>query len=153
MTASTQDTGREPGGPAADLWLVFQLARQGLETGSLRGYWPGLSHGEARPGVVTRAIAGIVWMALVPVVPVMAARRRRLVARALEGVVRAVVAGVEAPTAVDRAVAWLERHGLDPVQSRTDLDRLLAGFLSQAPAEKSSAASTPRAGSRFTSAG
>jgi hypothetical protein len=132
---------------------VVQLARQSLETGSLRGYWPGLSRDGARPGVVTRAIAGVVWVALVPVVPAMRTRRRRLIARALEGVVRAVVAGVDAPTAVSRAVAWLERKRIDPVEARADLERLLAGFLSSAPADKATAAGRPRAGSGFTSAG
>jgi len=139
-------------GPTGDLWLVFQLARKSLQSGSLRDYWSGLArYGEA-VGFGTRAAAAVVWVALVPVVPVVAARRRRLIARALEGVVRAVVAGVEVPTAVHRAVGWLERKGVEPVQARADLERLLGGFLStsspNAPATRSRDAD-----SRFTSAG
>jgi hypothetical protein len=153
VTALKQDRNVAVHGPGADLWLLVQLARQSLETGSLRGYWPGLAREGAQPGVVTRTIAGVVWVALVPVVPAMAARRRRLIARALEGVVRAVVAGVDAPTAVNRAVAWLEGKRIDPIEARADLERLLAGFLSSAPADKATTAGTPRAGSGFTSAG
>src|SRR4030095_468608 len=109
---------------------------QSLETGSLRGYWPGLAREVAQPGVVTRTIAGVVWVALGPVRPAMAARaarRRRLIARALEGVVRAVVAGVDAPTAVNRAVAWLEGKRIDPIEARARLERLRAGCLFSAP--------------------
>jgi hypothetical protein len=48
--------------------------------------------------------------ALVTVVPAFAARRRRQIARAAEGVVRAVVAGIEVPTAVVRGMEWLARR-------------------------------------------
>ena len=74
------------------------------------------------------------YATLLPIVPLLAMRRRRLVGRALEAVVRAIVAGVEVPTAVDRAVAWLSRKGLDAVQARADIERLLAGFLSSSAA-------------------
>lgn len=139
-------------GPTGDLWLVLQLARQSLECGTLRGYWPGLARHGAGRGVVTRGLAAVVWVALVPLVPVLAARRRRLIARALEGVVRAMVAGVDGPKAVHRAVALLERKGIEPVQARADLERLLSGFLSAPfPAHEGAASRADR--SRLTRAG
>ncbi len=113
-----------------DLWLVFQLARGSLESGTLRDYWPGLKRHGTETGPVTRGVATLVWLALVPVIPAVAARRRRLIATALEGVVRAMLAGVEMPAAVSRAVTWLQRKGVEPVQGRADLERLLSGFLS-----------------------
>src|SRR5262249_10174365 len=97
-------------------------------------------------------VARSVSAALVPIVPLVAARHRRLVARALESVVRAIVAGVEVRTAVDRAVALLEHKGLDPLEARADLERLLAGFVSsparssRAPADERRAASGVRPG-------
>jgi hypothetical protein len=71
-----------------------------------------------------------VWVVLLPTVPLVAARRRRLIARALEAVVQSVVAGVAVSTAVDRGVAWLESKGLDRDRARTDLEAKVAGFLS-----------------------
>jgi len=115
------------------VWLVVQLARESLATGSLRGYWPGLERYGAGAGLPTRGIAVLLWIALVTVVPAVAARRRRLIARAAEGVVRAVVAGIEVPTAVDRGMEWLEWKGIEPQQGRADLERLLDGFLSSSP--------------------
>ncbi len=117
-------------GGSLDLWLVWQLGRRSLATGSLRDYWPGLARYDEGAGAATRAIAAVVWVVLVAVV---AARRRRLIGRAIDGVVRAVVAGIEVPAAVRRAVEWLEWKGIDPEQGRADLERLLGGFLSSAP--------------------
>jgi hypothetical protein len=137
----------------SDLWLVARLARQSLGSGTLRGYWPGLAmHGATRSALVTW-LARVVYVALVPVVPLVAARHRRLVARALESVVRAVVAGVEVRTAVDRAVALLEHKGLDPVQARVDLERLLAGFLSSHSRPARDAADERRSASGVRPAG
>lgn len=93
---------------------------------------------------LTSVVAWVVYVALVPIVALVAARRRRLLARAVEGVVRAVVAGVEVPTALTRAVAWLEGKGLDPLQARADLERLLAGFLSAPSGDASAAEPAPR---------
>jgi hypothetical protein len=139
-------------GPVGDLWLVFQLARKSLESGTVRDYWTGLAREGEETGYATRGVAAVVWVALVAVIPVVAARRRRLIARALEGVVRAVVAGVEVPTALARALEWLERRGVEPTQARADLERLLGGFLStSSPSEQPSSARDAR--SRFTSAG
>jgi hypothetical protein len=138
--------------PTVDLWLVLELARQSLQSGTLRDYWPGLARHGSGTGMLTRGLAAVVWIALVPLIPALAARRRRLIARALEGVVRAVVAGVEVPTAVDRAVAWLERKRLDPIQARADLERLLGGVLSASAGRADEAGSRP-ADSGFTSAG
>jgi hypothetical protein len=144
-------------GPAGDLWLVFQLARKSLESGTLRDYWPGLAREGEEAGFATRGVAAVVWVALVAVIPIVAARRRRLIARALEGAVRAVVAGVEVPTALARAVDWLQRKGIEPTQARADLERLLGGFLSTssrgAAPETSRDATSRDSGSRFTSAG
>ena len=132
----------------------MQLARKSIESGTLRDYWPGLARHGAGDGFSTRGIAAIVWMALVPVVPAVAARRRRLIAQALEGVVRAVVSGIEVPAAVNRAVAWLQRKGLEPLQARADLERQLGGFLSS-PFRNTSEEREERTHthSRFTSAG
>ena len=137
---------------AGELWLILQLARKSLESGTLRDYWPDLARHGAGTVFPTRAIAALVWIALVPVVPAIAARRRRLIGQALEGVVRAVVSGVEVPAAVNRAVAWLERKGIESRQARADVERLLDGFLSS-PSRNTSEERDRDAGSRFTSAG
>jgi hypothetical protein len=139
-------------GPAGDLWLVFQLARKSLESGTVRGYWTGLAREGEGTGYLTRGVAALVWVGLVAVTPVVAARRRRLIARALEGVVRAVVAGVDVPTALARAVDWLEHRGVEPTQARADLERLLGGFLSTSSGREQPS-SARDASSRFTSAG
>ena len=136
---------------AGELWLILQLARKSLESGTLRDYWPDLVRHGAGTGFPTRAIATLVWIALVPVVPAVAARRRRLVAQALEGVVRAVVSGVEVPAATNRAVAWLQRKGVEPRQARDDLERLLGGFLSSP--RNTSRTQVRGADARVTSAG
>ena len=81
------------------------------------------------------------------------ATRLRKVTKALEGVVRAIVSGVEVPAALERAVGWLERKGLDPQRARSDLERLLAGFLSSSSAEKPEASRPRRDGSDLRSAG
>jgi hypothetical protein len=94
----------------------------------------------------------MVWVGLVPLVSAMAARRRRLIARALEGVVRAVVDGVDPPVAVERAVALLHRKGLEPEQARADLERLMAGFLASG-SEAVAARSARSRDSRFTTVG
>jgi hypothetical protein len=117
----------------ADVGTIAQLMRRSLVGASVHGYWRDLAaHRESQGagGLVVRGVAGVVYATLLPIVPLLAMRRRRLVGRALEAVVRAIVAGVEVPTAVDRAVAWLSRKGLDAVQARADIERLLAGFLS-----------------------
>ena len=112
------------------MFLVLELARESLATGSLRDYWPAFERYGTDAGLPTRGLAAVVWIALVPLVPVVAARRRRLVAQALEGVVRAVVAGVEVSTAMQRGMEWLECKGIELEQGRADLERLLRGFLS-----------------------
>src|SRR5262249_49409860 len=125
----------------ADVGIIAQLVQQSLVGASLHGYWRDVDvHCESQGagGLVVRSIAGVAYATLLPIVPLLAARRRRLVARALEAVVRAIVAGIDVPTAVDRAVAWLSRKGLDAVQARADIERLLSGFLasSVAPARE-----------------
>jgi hypothetical protein len=136
-----------------DLWLVARLARESLDTGTLRGYWPGLEANGSTDRRLTIWVARLVYVALAPIVPVVRVRHRRLVAAALEGVVRAIVSGVEVPAALERAVGWLERKGLDPQRARSDLDRLLAGFLSASSAEKPEASRPRRDGSDLRSAG
>ena len=124
----------------ADVGTIAQLMRRSLVGGSVHGYWRDLgTHRESQGagGLVVRGVAGVAYATLLPIVPLLAMRRRRLVGRALEAVVRAIVAGVEVPTAVDRAVAWLSRKGLDAVQARADIERLLAGFLSSSSAVSS----------------
>jgi hypothetical protein len=124
----------------ADLGIIARLMRRSLVGGSVHGYWRDLAaHCESQRagGLVVRGVAGVAYATLLPIVPLLAMRRRRLVGRALESVVRAIVAGVEVPTAVDRAVAWLSRKGLDAVQARADIERLLAGFLSSSAAPPS----------------
>jgi len=126
----------------ADIGIIAQLAKRSLVSGTMHGYWRdlGTHGGSAGAGaVVVRGIAGAVYVALLPVVPLLAARRRRLVGRALEAVVRAIVSGVEVPTAVDRGVGWLTRKGLDSAQARADIERLLAGFLSSRTASTAGA--------------
>ena len=131
----------------ADVGTIAQLMRRSLVAGSVHGYWRDLAaHRESQGagGLVVRGVAGVAYATLLPIVPLLAMRRRRLVGRALETVVRAIVAGVEVPTAVDRAVAWLSRKGLDAVQARADIERLLAVFLSSAaipPSESREASS------------
>ena len=137
----------------SDLWLVARLARQSIDSGTLRGYWPGLALHRSNRSTLTVWAARVVYVALVPIVPVVAARHRRLVARALEAVVRAVVGGVAVPTAVERAVAWLERKGLDPTRAREDLERLLAGFLSSPRGTTPESSEVRPARSDLTSAG
>ena len=136
-----------------DLWLVARLARESLDTGTLRGYWPGLEANGSTDRTLTVWVARLVYVALAPIVPVVGARHRRLVAAALEGVVRAIVSGVQVPAALERAVGWLERKGLDPQRARSDLERLLAGFLSASSAEKPEASRPRRDGSDLRSAG
>ena len=119
-------------GLAAQLWLVAHLGARCLESGSLRTFWPELERHADHPGILTRAVATVVWLGLLPVVPFLAARRRRLVARALEAVVRTIATGEQVSVAVDRGVSWLVRRGLSPERARQDLERLLAGFLSGA---------------------
>jgi hypothetical protein len=126
----------------ADISVIAQLARRSLVGGTVHGYWRDLGahcESDGASAAVVRAIAGAVYVALLPVVPLLAARRRRLVGRALEAAVRAIVAGVEVQTAVDRAVAWLARKGLDSAQARGDIERLLAGFLSSRTASTAGA--------------
>src|SRR5262245_23687741 len=120
------------GDPVAELWLVMHLAARCLQNGSLRTFWPDLERHAGRPHLLTRGVATLAWLGLLPIVPLLAARRHRLVARALEAVVRAITAGERIPVAVDRGVRWLVRRGLAPEQARQDLERLLAGFLSGA---------------------
>lgn len=117
----------------ADVGTIAQLVRRSLVGGTVHGYWRDLDahcESDGASALMVRGVAGAVYVALLPIVPLLAARRRRLVGRALEAVVRAIVAGVEVPTAVNHAVGWLARKGLDSVQARADLERLLAGFLS-----------------------
>jgi hypothetical protein len=123
-----------------DVGIIAQLVQRSLVGGTVRGYWRDLDahcESEGAGALVVRGVAGVAYATLLPIVPLLAARRRRLVARALEAVVRAIVAGIEVPTAVDRAVAWLSRKGLDAVQARADIERLLSGFLSSPAAEPS----------------
>ena len=125
----------------ADVAIIAQLVQRSLVSGTVHGYWRDLDahrESEGAGALVMRGLAGAAYATLLPIVPLLAARRRRLVGRALEAVVRAIVAGVEVPTAVDRAVAWLSRKGLDAVQARADIERLLAGFLSSSSATASS---------------
>jgi len=125
----------------ADLAVIAQLVHRSLVSGTVHGYWRDLEthcESDGARALVVRGLAGVAYATLLPIVPLLAARRRRLVGRALEAVVRAIVAGVEVPTAVDRAVAWLSRKGLDAVQARADIERLLAGFLSSSSATASS---------------
>jgi len=136
-----------------DLWLVARLARESLDTGTLRGYWPGLEANGSTDRTLTVWVARLVYVAIAPIVPVVGARHRRLVAKALEGVVRAIVSGVQVPAALERGVGWLERKGLDPQRARSDLERLLAGFLSASSAEKPEASRPRRDGSDLKSAG
>ncbi|HKA86704.1 MAG TPA: hypothetical protein VKE22_03525 [Haliangiales bacterium] len=117
----------------ADVGTIVQLARRSLVGGTVHGYWRDVDtncESDGAAGLMVRGVAGAVYATLFPIVPLLAARRRRLVGRALEAVVRAIVAGVEVPIAVNRAVGWLARKGLDSVEARADLERLLAGFLS-----------------------
>jgi hypothetical protein len=117
----------------ADVGIIAQLVQRSLVGGTVHGYWRDLDEhceSEGTSALLVRGVAGVAYATLLPIVPLLAARRRRLVGRALEVVVRAIVAGVEVPTAVDRAVAWLSRKGLDAAQARTDIERLLSGFLS-----------------------
>jgi hypothetical protein len=138
--------------PAAELWLVMHLAARCLEDGSLRTFWPELERHAGRPRILTRGVATLVWLGLLPIVPLLARRRHRLVARALEAVVRTIAAGEQVPVAVDRGVRWLVRKGLNPERARQDLERLLAGFLSGAPSnavvERSRKTADDRASSR-----
>jgi hypothetical protein len=120
------------GDPVAELWLVMHLAARCLETGSLRTFWQELERHAGRPHLLTRGVATLVWIGLLPIVPLLARRRHRLVARALEAVVRTIASGEQIPVAVDRGVRWLVRKGLPADQARADLERLLAGFLSGA---------------------
>jgi hypothetical protein len=136
-----------------DLWLVARLARESLDTGTLRGYWPGLEANGSTDRTLTVWVARLVYVAIAPIVPVVGVRHRRLVAKALEGVVRAIVSGVPVPAALERGVGWLERKGLDPQRARSDLERLLAGFLSASSAEKPEASRPRRDGSDLKSAG
>ena len=124
----------------ADLAVIAQLVHRSLVSGTVHGYWRDLAtHRESQGagGLVVRGVAGVAYATLLPIVPLLAMRRRRLDGRPHEAVVRAIVAGVEVPTAVDRAVAWLSRKGLDAVQARADIERLLAGFLSSSAARPS----------------
>src|SRR5215471_18425518 len=103
----------------ADVGTIVQLARRSLVGGTVHGYWRDVDtncESDGAAGLMVRGVAGAVYATLVPIVPLLAARRRRLVGRALEAVVRAIV--------------WLARKGLDSVEARADLERLLAGFLS-----------------------
>src|SRR5262245_4806460 len=121
----------------AAVGTIVQLARRSLVGGTVHGYWRDVDtncESDGAAGLMVRGVAGAVYATLLPIVPLLAARRRRLVGRALEAVVRAIVAGVEVPIAVNRAVAWLSRKGLDAVQARADIERLLAGFLSSSSA-------------------
>ena len=136
-----------------DLWLVVRLARESLDAGTLRGFWPGLEANGSTDRALARWAARVAYVALVPVMPLVRARRRRLLAHALEGVVRAVVAGVEAPTALEHGVRWLEGKGLDPQRARNDLEQLLAGFLSSSAPARAEAAAPRRDASHFSSAG
>src|SRR5262245_55364947 len=120
------------GDPVPELWLVTHVAARCLETGSLRTFWPELKRHAGRPQLLTRVVATLVWVGLLPIVPLLAGRRHRLVAHALEAVVRTIAAGEQVPVAVERGVRWLVRRGLTPEQARADLERLLAGFLSGA---------------------
>ena len=136
-----------------DLWLVARLARESLDAGTLHGFWPGLEANGSTDRTLTRWTARVVYVALAPIVPLVRARHRRLLAHALEGVVRAVASGVQAPTALERGVRWLEGKGLDPQRARNDLEQLLAGFLSSPPPAKPKAAARRRDASHFRSAG
>jgi hypothetical protein len=128
--------------PAADWWLVLHLAGRCLENGSLRTFWPELERHAAYPGLLTRGIATLVWLGLLLAVPLLAERRRRLVARTLEATMRRIVRGEQMSAAVDRGVCGLVRRGLSPERARDDLERLLAGFLSGAP--KAATGTAPR---------
>jgi hypothetical protein len=136
-----------------DLWLMARLARQSLDAGTLRGYWPGLEANGSTDRTLTLWIARLVYVALAPIVPLVGARHRRLVAQALEGVVRAIASGVQVPAALERGVGWLERKGLDPQRARGELERLLAGFLSPSAPEKPDETRQRRDGSDLRSAG
>ena len=136
-----------------DLWLVARLARESLDAGTLRGFWSGLEANGSTDRTLTRWAARVVYVALAPIVPLVRARHRRLLAHALEGVVRAVVSGVEAPAALERGVRWLEDKGLDPQRARNDLEQLLAGFLSSSLPAKPEAAAPRRDASDLRSAG
>jgi hypothetical protein len=136
-----------------DLWLVARLARESLDAGSLRGYWSRLEANGSTGRTLTLWIARLVYVALAPIVPLVGARHRRLVAQALEGVVRAIVSGVEVPAALERGVGWLERKGLDPQRARSDLEQLLAGFLSSSAPAKPEETRPRRDGSDLRSAG
>jgi hypothetical protein len=136
-----------------DLWLVARLARESLDAGTLRGFWSGLEANGSTGRTLTRWAARVVYVALAPIVPLVRARHRRLLAHALEGVVRAVVSGVEAPVALERGVRWLEDKGLDPQRARNDLEQLLAGFLSSSLPAKPEAAAPRRDASDLRSAG
>jgi hypothetical protein len=121
--------------PEADgPWLVLQLAGHCLESGTLRPYWAGLHRYGVRRDLLVRVLATCVWLALVPIVPIAAARRRRLIGRALEGVVRAISAGVAVDVALARGVEWLARRGVARDGARSELERILAGFVSPSAA-------------------
>jgi hypothetical protein len=79
-------------------------------------------------------------------VPIAAARRRRLVGRALEGVVRAIAAGVEVDVALARGVDWLARRGVARDGARSDLERVLAGFVTPGAAPRAEERARSRAG-------
>ena len=128
--------------PAAGRWLVLHVAARCLENGLLRTFWPELERHAAHPGLLTRGTATLVWLGLLLAVPLLAERRRRLVARTLEATMRSIVRGEQMSAAVDRGVGGLVRRGLSPERARDDLERLLAGFLSGAP--KAATGTAPR---------
>jgi hypothetical protein len=136
-------------------WAVFALAGRSLATGSLRGYWRGVAE-HARGGgplgwIATRGLAAVLWLVLLPVVPLLAAHRRRVYGRALETMVREVAAGVEVPRALERGVRMLVRTGMDRAEAQATAERLLAGFLS--PGREAASADEARARSRLRPAG
>src|SRR5262245_66599374 len=86
----------------ADVGTIVQLMRRSLVGGSVHGYWRDLAaHRESQGagGLVVRGVAGAAYATLLPIVPLLAMRRRRLVGRALEAVVRGSVAAGACPGA------------------------------------------------------
>ena len=111
--------------PAAGRWLVLHVAARCLENGSLRTFWPELERHAAHAGLCTRGTATLVWLGLLLAVPLLAERRRRLVARTLEATMRSIVRGEQMSAAVDRGVGGLVRRGAECRRRLRDGQRLL----------------------------
>ncbi len=129
---------------------MFALARRSIAAASLRGYWPAVAAQASEEGWVgrlaTHALAAAGYGVLLPIMPALVLVRRRTYGRALEAMVRDVVAGVEVPAAITRGARMLALAGMDRGEAEAMAERLLAGFLSSGRMRQDAAASAQEAG-------